>query len=165
LENNVKQRKQSRGPARRPVSSQFEESIDRFATAAATVSTQIASHAQRMDAIDAMTNRVQLDIRDLRADQTKDTRFIHERIDTIQRDLTGRLDTQTKELTEHFDTGIKSVIETRSKDGDRIKSLEKWNWTVIGGGAVVTVLFLDVLVRFFGGPLIDYFMQMILHTK
>jgi hypothetical protein len=163
LENNVKKRKQSRGPS--GVSWQFEESIDRFATAAATVSTQIASHAQRMDAIDVMTNRVQGDIRDLRDSQTKDTRFIHERIDTIQRDLTGRLDTQTKELTEHFDTGIKSVIDTRSIDGDRIKSLEKWNWTVVGGGAVVTVLLVDVIVRFFGGPFIDFFMKAILHTK
>lgn len=140
-----KHRKQARGATPRGVY-YFEESIEKFATAAATVTTQLASHAQRMDTIDAMSNRFKDDIKDLRREQSTDNQFLHQRIDTVQRDLTEKLaaeshalsqklDGQTTQLTQHIDSSIEKMGET-------VGEIQGWRFAIRGvwlvGGTAVT---------------------------
>jgi hypothetical protein len=109
-----------------------------------------------MDTIDGMAQTLQQDIRDLRTEQQKETRHLNVRIDTVQKDITDRLDNQTKTLAEHFDKGIDKVTEAHVSNSNRISALEKWRWTLVGGGAALAFLISDVIVRIFYGPIGAY---------
>ena len=98
----------------------------------------------------------------------EDSKFLHgridaakselsARIDTVQDDLTTKLESTARDLTQHFDEGIKSVASARSGDTKRIRSLEAWRMSIIGAGGVLSFIAIDVIVRFFGTPLAEFF--------
>lgn len=146
----------------------MEDCLDKVAAATASVSVQLVQNSQRIDAIEAMSNKVQQDIRDMRVQNDEDGKFMHQRIDSVQRELTDRIenvqhelthkiDQDHKDLRDHFDVGIRTVAVARSVDGKRIRSLELWRMTIIGAGGVLSFLLIDVIVRFFGTPLAEFF--------
>lgn len=129
---------------------------------------------QRVDAIEAMTNSVQQDIRDLRTFREEDNKFLHQRIDGVQRDLTDRIDTVHSELsakiessaekmTKHFDEGMETIVNARKTDGKRIKSLELWRMMVVGGGAVLSFFVIDVILRMFGDSFTEVILRLFFH--
>jgi chromosome segregation ATPase len=148
----------------------IEECLDRVETATNTLSVQVAASTQRIDAIDSMSNKVQQDIRDLREFRDNDSKFLHQRIDGVQRDLSERIDSVQSQLTEkldknkdalseHFDQALKPLMNATNADSKRIRSLEAWRMSILGAGGVLTFLLVDVIVRFFGTPLADFFVK------
>ena len=156
-----RRRKQARG------SNLIESSISKFAEAASTfvkdASATLAGHEQRLDSIDAMADTLQNDIRDLRKSTADDAKFLHGRIDEVQKQVSEKLDAQTQELTSHFDTGMAKVTEGQGKLSLRIGKLEKWRWVIMGGGIVVSAIVLDVLVKIFYNPIAQFVLKVYGH--
>lgn len=123
----------------------------------------LATHAQRLDAIEDMTKTVQEDLREMRKSQDEHSRYVNQRIDTVQKTVTEKLDTQTRELTQHFDAGIAEVKTLHENNGKRITSLENWRYVIIGGACIVGFIISDILVRVFYGPVGQFLAKLIGH--
>src|SRR5437868_9305047 len=55
------------------------------------VAVELTANGERIDAIEAMSNRVQEDIRDLRKFKEEDSKFLHGRIDAAKSELSARI--------------------------------------------------------------------------
>jgi exonuclease VII large subunit len=114
------------------------------------------SQGQRLDSIDAMSQKLQQDMRDLRSSQQSDSQYLNQRIDKVQETLSEKLDQQTDKLAAHFDTGLATVSAAQKATARRLTNLETWRTLIVGGAAVAFLVIGDILVRILYGPVGKY---------
>lgn len=136
--------------ARKKPPETFEESIDKFATAATQFAVTQATHNERLNAIDGQMRNLQTEMHQLREFKQQQNTYLNNRIDAVQLELAGRLqdmdeklDTQTVTLTNHIDVALKGV-------GSRLETVETWRYLVIGGTIVAGFLFSEFFLKLFG---------------
>lgn len=81
----------------------------------------------------------------------RQTELLHSRISSGEREIKNQIDEQYDELMKEIkEMRAESALQHNSLS-ERITSMEKWMWTVVGGATVVSFIFSQVdLAKFFG---------------
>lgn len=124
----------------------LDDSIEKLTEVNNNIGKLLAVHEERMNNIEKQTDRADDDIRDL-----------HEKINSLSRDLMNKMDSlddsfdrkmkeQAKNATQqHLD--IQKGVESRiDKLAERLRHLEQWKYFVVGGAALA-----GYLIKYFTG--------------
>lgn len=81
----------------------------------------------------------------------RQTELLHSRISSGEREIKDKIDQQYDELMKEIKEMRAESVDQHDSLSDRITTLEKWIWIVMGGSIVVGVIFSQVdLAKFFG---------------
>jgi hypothetical protein len=119
------------------VVSRLDTTIDRLAEISGGVSSLLAVHDTKLTSQELISKQL-VDLVEARRMETDGkVKLLHERISSGERELKEKIDDQYDEL-------IKEIKEMRAESttqhnilSERITTMEKWMWTVIGGSAIV----------------------------
>jgi prefoldin subunit 5 len=117
--------------------SRLDTTIDKLTDISSSVSNLLAVHETKLTSQEIVTNQLS-NLVELRRVETEDkVKTLHERISSGERELKESIDDQYDEL-------IKEIKEMRAEStlqhntlSQRITTMEKWMWTVIGGSAII----------------------------
>jgi hypothetical protein len=115
----------------------LDTTIDKLTDISNSVSSLLAVHETKLTSQEIISKQL-ADLVEARRVETDDKiQILHERISSGERELKGSIDKQYDELM----TQIKEMRAESTKQhntlSDRITTMEKWMWTVIGGSAIV----------------------------
>ncbi len=168
--------KTTRTAVTKPVINRREETalssvIGKLSDAIGNLALSVATQKERLDNVDRRADSHAKDINRLEESQPQ----IHQRIATVQQDLTQKMADQTEQLKTHLDNSVSKIeglvkeSDKKREDGDkaileRVGKLEIWRWVIVGGGMVAAVVMSGVIwkivaavidkidwVKFFGG--------------
>jgi hypothetical protein len=91
----------------------------------------ITLHEQRHHQHERTESEIKEDIKELHSRITTQSREIHDRMDQVEHHITSRIDILRGELMERKE---QSAPENQkdNKLTDKVESLEKWRWTIVG---------------------------------
>ncbi len=115
----------------------LDTTIDKLTDISNNVSNLLAVHETKLTAQEIISKQLS-DLVEARRVETDDkVQLLHERISSGERELKASIDEQYDEL-------MKEIKEMRAESAtqhttlsERITTMEKWMWTVIGGSAIV----------------------------
>jgi hypothetical protein len=115
----------------------LDTTIDKLTDISNSVSSLLAVHETKLTSQEIISKQL-ADLVEARRVETDDKiQILHERISSGERELKASIDDQYDEL-------MKEIKEMRAEStvqhntlSDRITTMEKWMWTVIGGSAIV----------------------------
>lgn len=115
----------------------LDTTIDKLTDISNNVSNLLAVHETKLSSQEIITKQIS-DLVEARRVETDDKiQILHERISSGERELKESIDEQYDEL-------MKEIKEMRAESAtqhntlsERITTMEKWMWTVIGGSAIV----------------------------
>ena len=115
----------------------LDTTIDKLTDISNSVSSLLAVHETKLTSQEIISKQL-TDLVEARRVETDDKiRILHERISSGERELKESIDDQYDEL-------MKEIKEMRAEStvqhntlSDRITTMEKWMWAVIGGSAIV----------------------------
>lgn len=115
----------------------LDTTIDKLTDISNNVSNLLAVHETKLSSQEIITKQIS-DLVEARRVETDDKiQILHERISSGERELKSSIDDQYDEL-------MKEIKEMRAEStmqhntlSDRITTMEKWMWTVLGGSAIV----------------------------
>lgn len=126
--------------------------ITRLSVSISELAVSVATHKERLDNVDRRSNSHSNDIQRLEQSQTQ----IHDRIHTVQTDLSDKMIAQTESLKQHVNSSVAEIAELvkdadkKREEGDaailaRVAKLEIWRWMIVGGAAVGAVIVSGVI--------------------
>jgi septation ring formation regulator EzrA len=115
----------------------LDTTIDKLTDISSSVSNLLAVHETKLTSQEIISKQLS-DLVEARRVETDDkVQLLHERISSGERELKESIDDQYDEL-------MKEIKEMRAEStvqhntlSDRITTMEKWMWTVLGGSAIV----------------------------
>ena len=115
----------------------LDTTIDKLTDISNSISSLLAVHETKLTSQEIISKQL-ADLVEARRVETDDKiQILHERISSGERELKESIDDQYDEL-------MKEIKEMRAEStvqhntlSDRITTMEKWMWTVIGGSAIV----------------------------
>jgi septation ring formation regulator EzrA len=115
----------------------LDTTIDKLTDISSSVSNLLAVHETKLTSQEIISKQLS-DLVEARRVETDDkVKLLHERISSGERELKESIDDQYDEL-------MKEIKEMRAEStvqhntlSDRITTMEKWMWTVLGGSAIV----------------------------
>ena len=115
----------------------LDTTIDKLTDISSSVSNLLAVHETKLTSQEIISKQLS-DLVEARRVETDDKlQILHERISSGERELKSSIDDQYDEL-------MKEIKEMRAEStvqhntlSDRITTMEKWMWTVLGGSAIV----------------------------
>lgn len=114
----------------------LDTTIEKIAGIGNDISKMLALHEQRIDRLERIDQEIHNVVELRRVENAKD-------LGTVEGKLNAAIDKITKEISATEDRVV-AVIKERDaeseKISERVNSLEKWRWMVVGGGAVIGVV-------------------------
>lgn len=115
----------------------LDTTIDKLTDISNNVSNLLAVHETKLSSQEIITKQIS-DLVEARRVETDDKiQILHERISSGEREIKEKIDEQYDEL-------MKEIKEMRAESAtqhntlsERITTMEKWMWTVIGGSVIV----------------------------
>jgi septation ring formation regulator EzrA len=115
----------------------LDTTIDKLTDISSSVSNLLAVHETKLTSQEIISKQLS-DLVEARRVETDDkVQLLHERISSGERELKESIDDQYDEL-------MKEIKEMRAEStvqhntlSDRITTMEKWMWTVLGGSAIL----------------------------
>lgn len=115
----------------------LDTTIDKLTDISSSVSNLLAVHETKLTSQEVISKQLS-DLVETRRVETEDKiQLLHERISSGEREIKVSIDVQYDEL-------MKEIKEMRAESAtqhttlsDRITTMEKWMWAVIGGSAIV----------------------------
>ena len=101
---------------------------------------RVAKLETRVEVILKDVDEMRSDVKELHSRITSGNREIVEKMDTMQSRLEHRMDAQALSAKQQHEKIQKEIQKDIEKIEDRVSSLEKWKWYVIGGAAAVGFL-------------------------
>jgi septation ring formation regulator EzrA len=115
----------------------LDTTIDKLTDISSSVSNLLAVHETKLTSQEIISKQLS-DLVEARRVETDDkVQLLHERISSGERELKDSIDDQYDELMKEIkEMRAESTIQHNTLS-DRITTMEKWMWTVIGGSAIV----------------------------
>jgi hypothetical protein len=115
----------------------LDMTIDKLTDISSSVSNLLAVHETKLTSQEIISKQLS-DLVEARRVETDDkVQILHERISSGERELKENIDDQYDELMKEIkEMRAESTIQHNTLS-DRITTMEKWMWTVIGGSAIV----------------------------
>jgi len=115
----------------------LDTTIDKLTDISSSVSNLLAVHETKLTSQEIISKQLS-DLLEARRMETDDKiQLLHERISSGERELKENIDDQYDELMKEIkEMRAESTIQHNTLS-DRITTMEKWMWSVIGGSAIV----------------------------
>lgn len=91
----------------------------------------------RLSVLENQVNSVTIHVEKLEAKVESNYATLHHRISDLRDDFHHNLDTKTNKLMEKMDDQSKQASIQHQAIADKISSMERWKWMMIGGSLVV----------------------------
>jgi seryl-tRNA synthetase len=111
----------------------LSESIEKMQEMSTNMIRMITLHEQKHEHHEESEKQLKEDIKELHSRITTVNRELHDRMDQIEQHISSRIDALRTDLILHKN-------QDKIKLGDRIAQVEKWQWMVAGGIAVISWL-------------------------
>lgn len=115
----------------------LDATIDKLTDISSSVSNLLAVHETKLTSQEVISKQLSNLVEARRVETDEKIQLLHERISSGEREIKVSIDEQYDEL-------MKEIKEMRAESAiqhttlsDRITTMEKWMWTVIGGSAIV----------------------------
>ena len=129
----------------------FDVAIDKLTEVSTSVSQLLAVHETKITAHDVLTKQT-VDLMEKRRVETDSKiQLLHERISSGERELKDNIDEQYDELMKEIKEMRAESVTQHNALSDRITTMEKWMWIVVGGSIVVGVILGQVNFQAFFG--------------
>jgi ABC-type siderophore export system fused ATPase/permease subunit len=115
----------------------LDMTIDKLTDISSSVSNLLAVHETKLTSQEIISKQLS-DLVEARRVETDDkVKLLHERISSGERELKVNIDEQYDELMKEIKEMRAESTKQHNTLSDRITTMEKWMWTVIGGSAIV----------------------------
>jgi ABC-type siderophore export system fused ATPase/permease subunit len=115
----------------------LDMTIDKLTDISSSVSNLLAVHETKLTSQEIISKQLS-DLVEARRVETDDkVKLLHERISSGERELKINIDEQYDELMKEIKEMRAESTKQHNTLSDRITTMEKWMWTVIGGSAIV----------------------------
>lgn len=118
----------------------LDTTIDKLTDISNNVSNLLAVHETKLSAQEIISNQL-ADLVEARRVETDDKiQILHERISAGEREIKEQIDDQYDELMKEIKEMRAEAATQHNALSERITTMEKWMWLVIGGSAIVGAL-------------------------
>jgi len=115
----------------------LDTTIDKLTDISNSVSSLLAVHETKLTSQEIISKQL-ADLVEARRVETDDKiQILHERICSGEREIKEKIDDQYDELMKEFKEMRAESTTQHNTLSDRITTMERWMWTVIGGSAIV----------------------------
>jgi septation ring formation regulator EzrA len=115
----------------------LDTTIDKLTDISNSVSSLLAVHETKLTSQEVLSKQLS-DLVEARRVETDDKiQLLHERISSGEREIKEQIDDQYDELMAEIKAMRAESVAQHNTLSDRITTMEKWQWAVIGGSAVV----------------------------
>lgn len=134
------------------VVSKLDASIEKITQVSTDIGKILAVHEQRLDSIEKVSDQRTEEIKDLHSRITTGNREIVDKIDEMEKRIEFKMrenglaaKEQHKAIQEEIQKDITSLNGSFKSIDDRVNSLERWKWWVMGAAASLGFIFGIVL--------------------
>lgn len=115
----------------------LDVTIEKLTEVSSTVSQILAVQGNRLEFQEKVQEKLEELVEKRRQETENYVKDLYGKIDTVEKDLYNEIDaTQDKILKEIKEMRAESTTQ-HNELKSKVQRLEKWSWTVIGGGAVI----------------------------
>lgn len=115
----------------------LDATIDKLTDISTSVSSLLAVHETKLTSQEIISKQLSDLVETRRVEIDDKVKTLHERISSGEREIKEKIDDQYDELMKEIkEMRAESTIQHNTLS-DRITTMEKWMWTVIGGSAIV----------------------------
>lgn len=115
----------------------LDTTIDKLTDISTSVSSLLAVHETKLTAQEIVSKQISDLVEARRMETDEKIQVLHERISSGERELKEQLDDQYDDLMKEMKEMRAESVTQHSTLSERITTMEKWQWSVIGGSAVV----------------------------
>lgn len=110
---------------------------DKIGEVSAYMAKILAVHDARLAAAEDKAEQVKNETEERRLDLVADFKDLAQRLDAFHKSLSEELVHLEDRLTTKIEEISKDITSEQDKVEDRVRSLEKWRWMLVGGGVVL----------------------------
>ena len=120
--------------------SKFDTTIDKMQEIASNLSRMVSLQEQRIEVQEKITQEVQSVLEKRRLEHVEDTKELHSRITTVNRELTQKIEESEKRILAELHS-MRDELRTEKKTfGSRLSEIESWKYMMVGGLMVASWL-------------------------
>lgn len=127
------------------VVTKLDSSLEKISEVSNSIGRLLAVHDERLNSLEKTSDRRNDEIKDLHSRITTQQREIMDKLEDMEKRLEERMTTQAQSSKSQHDEIKEEIQEDIKCLDDRIGTLEKWKWYIIGAGAAVGYLVSNVL--------------------
>ena len=120
--------------------SKFDTTIDKMQEIASNLSRIVSLQEQRIEVQEKITQEVQSVLEKRRLEHVEDTKELHSRITTVNRELTQKIDESEKRILAEIHSMRNELMAEKTSFADRLSKIEIWKYTVVGALMIVSWL-------------------------
>jgi hypothetical protein len=129
----------------------LDTTIDKLTEVSTALSQLIAVHESKLSAQEVITKQTTDLVEKRRIEMEEKLQFLHARISSGEKELGTKIEDQYDELMVEIKEMRAESVSQHNALSDRITSMEKWHWIVVGGAVVVGTFISQVnLTQIFG---------------
>jgi dsDNA-specific endonuclease/ATPase MutS2 len=118
----------------------FDTTIDKMQEIASNLSRMVSLQEQRIVVQEKITQEVQSVLEKRRQEHVEDTKELHSRITTVNRELTQKIDESEKRILAELHSMRTELMAEKTSFADRLSKVEIWKYTVVGALMIVSWL-------------------------
>lgn len=118
----------------------LDTTIDRLADISNNVSNLLAVHETKLTAQEIISKQTVDLVEKRRMETDEKLQTLHSRISSGEKELAEKIDSQYDEIMHELKEMRNESTAQHNRLSERITTMEKWMWTVIGGSLVVGAL-------------------------
>lgn len=115
----------------------LDTTIDKLTDISNSVSNLLAVHETKLTSQEIISKQLSDLVEARRVETDEKVQILHERISSGEREIKEKIDDQYDELMREIKEMRAESATQHNTLSERITTMEKWMWTVIGGSAIV----------------------------
>ena len=131
----------------------FDIAIEKLTEVSSTVPQLLAVQGNRLEVQEKVQEKLQVMVEQRRTELEQAVKDINQKIAGIESDLQSDMDSNHSKVIDKIEELRKESSQQHSGVNKRIGGLEKWMWTMIGCGTVLSIIIAnaDIFVSLLGG--------------
>ena len=118
--------------------SKFDTTIDKMQEIASNLSRMVSLQEQRIEVQEKITQEVQGVLEKRRLEHVEDTKELHSRITTVNRELTQKIEDSEKRILAELHSMREELRKDDRTFGEKLAGIESWKYMMVGGLMVIT---------------------------
>lgn len=118
--------------------SKFDTTIDKMQEIASNLSRMVSLQEQRIESQEKVSQEVQNILEKRRLEHAEDTKELHSRITTVNRELTQKIEESEKRILAELHCMREELRKDDRTFGEKLAGIESWKYMVVGGLMVIT---------------------------
>lgn len=115
----------------------LDTTIDKLTDISNSVSSLLAVHETKLTSQEIITKQISELVEARRVETEEKVQLLHGRISSGEREIKDQIDSQYDELMTEIKAMRAESVTQHNALSERITTMEKWMWTVLGGSAIV----------------------------